>query len=213
MTHVMRQRLKLVALLGLLSAPLPLAWAMLSAQVGIPEGRVANGALLPKVKPLTDWSLDYLVTENATDNVTENATGNATDSAVGAKEAPGMPPLAARGADEQRFWLSWPEPNQPQLAAAQAERWWRLHRALGKEAPRLGRLVVAEKAFVHPQVPGEQRALGHWPSPNDATSAPHQLRLIDPHGQVVVAYGPEITPQAVMKDVRRLLKRNPVAPR
>jgi glutathione peroxidase-family protein len=37
--------------------------------------------------------------------------------------------------------------------------------------------------------------------------------LIDPQGRVVVAYGPEITPQAVMKDVRRLLKRNPAAPR
>ncbi|MFK4015073.1 hypothetical protein [Cobetia marina] len=198
MTHVMRQRLKLVALLGLLSAPLPLAWAMLSVQVGIPEGRVANGALLPDVMPLQDWSLEYLVSASAPRQPEDDS---------------GMPPRAAQGADEQRFWLSWPEPSRSELATAQAERWWRLHRALGKEAPRLGRLVVAEQSFQHPQVPGEQRALGHWPSANGAGASPQPLRLIDPQGRVVVAYGPEITPQAVMKDVRRLLKRNPAAPR
>ncbi|MGS0466589.1 hypothetical protein ACU8V3_05020 [Cobetia marina] len=73
--------------------------------------------------------------------------------------------------------------------------------------------MVAEQSFQHSRVPGEQRALGHWPSANGAGASPQPLRLIDPQGRVVVAYGPEITPQAVMKDVRRLLKRNPAVPR
>lgn len=228
MTYVMRQRLKLVALLGLLFAPLPLAWAMLSAHVGIPDGRVANGALLPAVAALPEWSLHYI--------------GEGHDGEAGVENIEnGMPPRIARGAEEERFWLSWPEPLHTQQAEIEAERWWRLHRALGKEAPRLGRLVVAPHQFRHAQMPGEQRALGEWPvtttrssitSPvitgsvitgsaiTDATVTsrrddvlPDSLRLIDPQGRVVLAYGPEVTPKAVLTDVRRLLKRNPAAPR
>ncbi|TVU73689.1 hypothetical protein [Cobetia crustatorum] len=204
MTYVMRQRLKLVALLGLLFAPLPLAWAMLNAQVGIPDGRVANGALLPAVAPLPEWSLRYIGEEQDASLVET-----------------GMPPQIARGADEERFWLSWPESEDSRQAEVQAERWWRLHRALGKEAPRLGRLVVAAQEFQHAQVPGEQRALGEWPvadlhsaaTPESDATLPESLRLIDPQGRVVLAYGADVTPKAVLTDVRRLLKRNPAAPR
>ncbi|MFO8046155.1 MAG: hypothetical protein R6U30_09815 [Halomonas sp.] len=86
---------------------------------------------------------------------------------------------------------------------ALSDQWWRLHRALGREAPRVGRLRVGGEAEA---LPGERVA--QWVG-RPAWHASDHLWVLDPRGVPVLAYGPEVSPRDVLDDVNRLLRMNP----
>ncbi len=86
---------------------------------------------------------------------------------------------------------------------ALADQWWRLHRALGREAPRVSRLRVGGVAEA---LPGE--TVVHWAGRPSWHAADH-LWVLDPRGIPVLAYGPEVSPRDVLDDVNRLLRMNP----
>ncbi len=92
--------------------------------------------------------------------------------------------------------------------AENADRWWRLHRALGREAPRVTRLRVGGEGEILPGelLPGEIGA--QWLDVPD-WQAPGQVWLLDPRGQVVLTYGREVGERDVMDDLSHLLRMNP----
>lgn len=83
-----------------------------------------------------------------------------------------------------------------------ADRWWRVHRALGREADRVTRLRLGTARNT---LPGEVTA--PWQVPTWAEK--QRVWLIDPEGRVVVGYRETSSPDAVLADVRRLLRVNP----
>ncbi|MDT0499737.1 MULTISPECIES: hypothetical protein [unclassified Halomonas] len=87
-----------------------------------------------------------------------------------------------------------------------SDQWWRLHRALGSDAPRVSRLRVGG---VDDALPGA--VVGQW-AERPAWLEPGRLWVIDPRGQVVLGYEPEADPYAVKADLGRLLRMNPEAP-
>ncbi|MDY7117262.1 hypothetical protein RAN53_12980 [Halomonas sp. SSL-5] len=93
-----------------------------------------------------------------------------------------------------------------QRCAELSDQWWRLHRALGREAPRVSRLRVGGDAEA---LPGE--VVAHW-AERPAWLEPDRLWLLDPRGQPVLGYDPGVDPYAVKKDLGRLLRMNPEAP-
>ncbi|MEC9483601.1 MAG: hypothetical protein UMU75_09820 [Halomonas sp.] len=84
-----------------------------------------------------------------------------------------------------------------------ADRWWRLHRALGREAPRLTRLRLGGQDA---PLPGE--VVGQWQIA-PAWTRQESLWVIDPAGQVVLSYRPHHDANEVLEDLRRLLRMNP----
>ncbi|TFH85361.1 hypothetical protein EQG41_17485 [Billgrantia azerbaijanica] len=84
-----------------------------------------------------------------------------------------------------------------------ADQWWRLHRALGREAPRVTRLRIGG---VGRTLPGER--LAEWRT-TPTWQSPGRLWVLDPRGQAVLTYAPEADPRQVLDDVSRLLRMNP----
>lgn len=83
-----------------------------------------------------------------------------------------------------------------------ADQWWRLHRALGREAPRLTRLRIGLASEALPgEVLAEWQALPSWHDRG-------QLWLLDPQGRVVLSYASDTEPQAVLTDISHLLRVN-----
>ncbi|MCE8031611.1 hypothetical protein EKK97_12500 [Billgrantia tianxiuensis] len=87
--------------------------------------------------------------------------------------------------------------------AQEADRWWRLHRALGREAPRVTRLRIGGEGDV---LPGEVG--NHWRNVPDWQS-PGRVWLLDPQGKVVLTYEREVAERDVMDDLSHLLRMNP----
>lgn len=80
---------------------------------------------------------------------------------------------------------------------------WRLHRALGREAPRLKRLRIGGD----PQpLPGEMTSgwlrLPAWREENSAW-------LLDPMGRTALAFDANVATKYVLDDIQHLLKVNP----
>ncbi|GHA85676.1 hypothetical protein [Modicisalibacter luteus] len=165
-SHAGRQRLKLLALIGLFIGPLIVAWSMVEWRVGIPNERVANGRLMPALPNLEEWPLSA--------------------------------PVPAVGTFD---WVLAYDCEVDCLAVA--DRWWRLHRALGREAPRLTRVRFGGQADA---LPGE--VLSQW-RVRPAWSREDSLWLIDPEGRVVLSYRPHHEAEDVLEDLRHLLKMNP----
>ncbi|MFC3285395.1 hypothetical protein [Litchfieldella rifensis] len=94
----------------------------------------------------------------------------------------------------------------PPSCDALADQWWRLHRALGREAPRVTRLRIGDAAT---PLPGE--VLGQWQEAPDWQSD-GQLWLLDPRGKVVLSYTAGAEPDDVLDDLNRLLRMNPDKP-
>lgn len=121
--------------------------------------------------------------------------------------APAVPslsqwPLAGLGAlPEQGDWLLAFDCSS--ACPERADQWWRLHRALGREAPRVTRLRIggAEEAL-----PGE--LVARWAS-LPAWQEDGQTWLLDPRGEVVLAYAENVPPRDVLDDLNRLLRLNP----
>ncbi|HET8790548.1 MAG TPA: hypothetical protein VFM75_05015 [Modicisalibacter sp.] len=84
-----------------------------------------------------------------------------------------------------------------------ADRWWRLHRALGKDATRVTRLRLGARDGL---LPGE--VAGQWLQRPDWSDA-GEVWFIDPEGRVVLAYEAGQEADGVLDDVKRLLKMNP----
>lgn len=83
-----------------------------------------------------------------------------------------------------------------------ADQWWRLHRALGREAPRVSRLRVGGEGE---PLPGESAV--QWASvPQWQT--PGRLWVLDPQGRAVLGYSAQVDPNDVLDDVERLLSMN-----
>lgn len=90
---------------------------------------------------------------------------------------------------------------------AEADQWWRLHRALGREAPRVTRLRVGGAGE---PLPGE--VLAQWHAEPEWRHR-GQLWLLDPRGDVVLGYAAGVDPQDVLADLNHLLRMNSDQPR
>ncbi|PSJ23555.1 hypothetical protein CVH10_01425 [Halomonas sp. ND22Bw] len=89
---------------------------------------------------------------------------------------------------------------------AQADRWWRLHRALGRDAHRISRLRLGGSGEV---LPGAAAAA--W-TEAAAWRSPGRLWVFDPDGRAVLAYAPDVETAQVLEDLELLLERNPEPP-
>ncbi|WP_372610020.1 hypothetical protein [Halomonas sp.] len=87
-----------------------------------------------------------------------------------------------------------------------ADQWWRVHRALGREAPRVSRLRIGGSSDT---LPGEM--VTQWSTRPD-WQQPGQVWILDPRGRVVLSYSVEVDAEDVLADVNRLLRINPEAP-
>src|SRR5699024_2108648 len=106
--HANRSRLKLLLLFACFLLPIIVAWMMVHWRLGIPEGRTAHGELRPEVPALSEWPLRR---------------------AVDGSDEPGG--YANDGVND---WLLVFDCAAP--CDARADRWWRVHRALGRDADR-----------------------------------------------------------------------------
>lgn len=121
---------------------------------------------------------------------------------------PGLPPLMEWPLDWQpsgEWWLVWVA-DDPCLADCQqlADRWWRVHRALGREADRVYRLRAGDVAGA--ALPGER--VMDWQQSRPDWAAPGQTWLVDPEGRVVLAYDASTPSRDLHRDLMRLLRIN-----
>lgn len=80
---------------------------------------------------------------------------------------------------------------------------WRLHRALGRDAPRIRRLRIGGDAQALPgEVTGEWRQLPSWREEN-------AVWLLDPMGRPALAFDATVATKYVLDDIQHLLKVNP----
>ncbi len=89
---------------------------------------------------------------------------------------------------------------------AMADQWWRVHRALGRDAPRVSRLRIGGSSDT---LPGE--SVTQWSSRPD-WQRPGQVWILDPRGGVVLSYSVGVDAEDVLADVNRLLRINPESP-
>jgi len=113
------------------------------------------------------------------------------------------PLTAVEKQGEGDWWLVF---DCPETCDANADRWWRLHRALGREADRVSRLRIGGSGE---PLPGA--AMAHW-TDEAAWRAPHRLWILDPEGRPVLGYGQEVETANVLDDLRQLLRMNPESP-
>ncbi|MDT8893787.1 hypothetical protein RSO41_03890 [Halomonas sp. I1] len=91
--------------------------------------------------------------------------------------------------------------------AESADRWWRVHRALGRDAHRVSRLRIGGAEGV--ALPGE--AIVSWRD-IPAWRAPGSLWILDPDGRPVLSYEEGVEASNVLEDIERLLELNPEPP-
>lgn len=91
--------------------------------------------------------------------------------------------------------------------AEAADRWWRLHRALGRDAHRVSRLRIGGSPSK--ALPGE--ALVTWRD-MPGWREPGTLWILDPEGRPVLRYARDVSASSVLKDVERLLELNTEPP-
>ncbi|UYG09443.1 hypothetical protein [Halomonas sp. M4R1S46] len=122
-------------------------------------------------------------------------------------EVPGLAswPLTGVAKDGADDWLL--AFDCPQSCPQAADRWWRLHRALGRDAHRVSRLRIGGSA---PALPGE--AVAAWTGAAPAWRVPGALWILDPEGRAVLRYGADVETAQVLEDVERLLRLNPEPP-
>ncbi|MFY0990264.1 hypothetical protein [Halomonas sp. C05BenzN] len=88
-----------------------------------------------------------------------------------------------------------------------ADQWWRLHRALGSEAPRVSRLRIGGAGQA---LPGE--VVVDWSTPPEWRQPGH-LWVLDPRGEAVLGYAAGVDARDVLDDVNQLLRMNPAPSR
>lgn len=213
-----------------LGAPLPLAWAAWYWKIGIPDQQSVHGQLLPAEGNIFDWSLMPL---GKTTHVVD-------------------PVLHFTDAEHWYLLFNCQE-------SCRDEEFWRIHRALGRDADRLIRYVLVNQHHTNnqssktainnadtsnvavinsPSVNNDSyasKALNPLPGsfwwyrvakaeqgvkPNDQIQSPALSRpdssfdiwLADPSGRVVLAYSKDIDGQTLLRDIRKVLRRNPEKP-
>ncbi|GEN22163.1 hypothetical protein HCU01_01120 [Halomonas cupida] len=162
---IVSARVKLLALMAIFALPMVVAWAMVTLQWGIPEGRTAHGNLDVELPMLGEWPIDQFHKEDASDWVIVYDCG--------------------------------------QQCTEDADRWWRLHRALGREAHRLSRVRIGGDGDA---LPGEHVA--HWQQQPDWTTD-GRVWIGDPEGMVMLEYPSNIETALVLDDIEKLFKMNP----
>lgn len=120
---------------------------------------------------------------------------------------PGLPALASWPVDAAtkqgvRDWVL--VYACPESCDQEADRWWRLHRALGKNAERLSRVRIGGEA---PALPGE--SITHWQGVVPSWASPGAAWISDPAGRVVLQYVAGIETALVLDDIEKLFKMNP----
>lgn len=111
------------------------------------------------------------------------------------------PLVEPRPALESNDWILAYECSGGDCSMA-ADRWWRMHRALGREAPRVTRLRLGtDEALLPGEVARQWQTRPDWSDENG-------LWLIDPDGRVVIAYHAGQEADKVLEDVQRLLRMN-----
>ncbi|MFG6159998.1 hypothetical protein ACGTNG_14440 [Halomonas sp. 1390] len=113
-------------------------------------------------------------------------------------------PLTAVEKDGEGDWLLVFDCGE--ACGEDADRWWRLHRALGREADRVSRLRIGGDGT---PLPGA--AVAEWTDAAEWRGA-HRLWILDPEGRAVLGYGPGVAASDVLTDLRRLLRLNPESP-
>ncbi len=83
---------------------------------------------------------------------------------------------------------------------------WRLHRTLGRDAPRLQRWQLSSTQAKNTLPPGGQRLV--WQVPAALTQ---DIWLADPQGNIVLAYSADSSIKDILRDVRYLFRRNPLS--
>ncbi|MES3674575.1 hypothetical protein QC589_01320 [Halomonas elongata] len=91
--------------------------------------------------------------------------------------------------------------------AESADRWWRVHRALGRDAHRVSRLRIG--GTQSEALPGE--SVVTWQGAPEWREA-GTLWIIDPEGRAVLSYGEGVEASNVLEDIERLLELNPEPP-
>nr|WP_295711656.1 hypothetical protein [uncultured Halomonas sp.] len=81
---------------------------------------------------------------------------------------------------------------------------WRLHRALGREAPRLTRLRIGGDAQALPgEVASQWQRLPSWQKEN-------AVWLLDPSGRPALAFDESVATKYMLDDIQHLFKVNPL---
>ncbi|TVP51386.1 MAG: hypothetical protein EA345_02720 [Halomonas sp.] len=84
------------------------------------------------------------------------------------------------------------------------DEFWRLHRALGREAPRLTRLRIGGESEALPgEVASQWREEPTWQKANNAW-------LLDPLGRPALSFDANVPTTDVLDDIRHLFKVNPL---
>ena len=81
---------------------------------------------------------------------------------------------------------------------------WRLHRALGREAPRLQRLRIGGEATA---LPGE--VVTKWQH-SPSWGGENRVWLFDPMGRPALSFSDETATADILDDIRHLFKVNPI---
>lgn len=162
-----RQRLTLLLIFIIFSAPMVIAWAMVEWRVGVPGDHTAHGDVLLDLPSLDAW------------------------------------PLVNEPIIEQDIWtLAF---DCSTKCTDRKDELWRLHRALGRDAPRLQRLRIGGELQ---ELPGERvtdwaRTIPAW-ADNDA------VWLLDPVGRPALAFDETVSASDILDDIRHLFKVNPL---
>lgn len=119
---------------------------------------------------------------------------------------PEIQPLSEWSLDWQadgRWWLVMAaDPACVDRCEQQADKLWRVHRALGREAERVYRL----RAGAEESLPGEMAK--SWQGPPPEGVEPGHAWIADPQGRVVLAYQADVDPGDIHRDLMRLLRIN-----
>ncbi|MDR9467017.1 hypothetical protein [Marinospirillum sp.] len=119
---------------------------------------------------------------------------------------PDLPPLQewplAWQADGHWWLVMAATPDCGKPCSEQADKLWRIHRALGREADRVYRL----RAGGEDALPGEEAQA--WQATPPWTMSGGDTWIVDPQGKVVLAYDADAPPEDVHRDLMRLLRVN-----
>ncbi|WGI23728.1 hypothetical protein QEN58_10210 [Halomonas alkaliantarctica] len=110
-------------------------------------------------------------------------------------------PLTATAVNGQDEWIL--AFDCAQQCEQRKDEFWRLHRALGREAPRLTRLRIGGDPEPLPgEMTSEWKDLPAWRKANS-------VWLLDPMGRPALAFEANVATKYVLEDIQHLLKVNP----
>ncbi len=110
-------------------------------------------------------------------------------------------PLTTLADNEEETWILAFDCTKE--CEARQDELWRLHRALGREAPRLKRLRIGGSVELLPgEVVSEWQHLPPWHKENS-------VWLLDPMGRPALAFNQSVATKYVLDDIQHLFKVNP----